>query len=220
MISEPEVFTSMELKYEKSFGGNDIENGIISWNNPIGCGCVVEQGLQDSEMCKLPNLENPLDLIQTLESRPKPVGFGFYSQGWSPRLEFLGSYEKEPPENDQSYFPKDFSYQYFNAAHPDLQVEGYLKGDEKVELVNLSPKKNIVFDLPDIKPEVVVCKKTLNKENTESDKCDNSHIKMNLDTLVFIPEEDVFYQVFRGVFPLDSMDDIHKFSIQVRDLEQ
>ncbi|NIQ17520.1 MAG: DUF2169 domain-containing protein, partial [Candidatus Aenigmarchaeota archaeon] len=43
--------------------------------------------------------------------------------------------------------PEDFSYDYYNGAHPDLQVEGYLAGDEDVELNNLTADGNVLFKL-------------------------------------------------------------------------
>ena len=215
VISEPLPFTSMDLKYEKSFGGSDLDNDIYYKQNPIGCGCIIEESLQNSKLRKLPNIENQQDLLKSWKSRPDPLGLGFYANNWEPRIQYLGSYDEESLEGDQIGLPKNFSHRFYNSAHPDLQVDGYLEGDEKVELVNLSPKGRLIFNLPNLKPIVVVRKKNLNIEATENSKGDESQITMNLDTLVFIPDEDVFYEVFRGVFQLDSIEDVQNISILV-----
>lgn len=215
VISEPQPFTTMTLKYEKSYGGNDLDNDIYNRKNPIGRGCISEESLQNSEFRKLPNIENPQDLFESWNSRPDPVGLGFYANNWEPRFQYLGSYDDETLEDDQLGLPKNFNDRFYNSAHPDLQVEAYLEGNEKVELVNLSSKGRLIFNLPNIKPEVVVSKKNFNVEDANDEKCDETHIKMNLDTLVFIPEEEVFYQVFRGVYELDSMQDIQTLSVLV-----
>jgi len=215
-ISEPLPFTSMDIKYENSFGGYDLENEINCDQNIVGCGCIVEASLQNNELRRVPNIEDPQDLYESWESRPDPVGLGFYANNWEPRIQYLGRYDPdEIKEGEPLGLPKNFSDRFYNSAYPDLQVKGYLKGDEKVELVNLSPKGRLVFNLPDIKPEVVVSKKDVSSVDTEYRDCDKSHIKMNLDTLVFIPDEDVFYQVYRGVYELDSIKDMQNVSVMV-----
>jgi len=215
MISEPETFTSIELKYENAFGGSDNENDVYCRENPIGHGCIVEKSLQNSELRKLPNLEDPSDLIITCESRPIPIGFGFCSVVWAPRINYMGGYEEYQLKDKSLFLPDNFSYRFFNGAHSNLQVEGYLKGDEQVALVNLSSKGRLVFHLPDKKPTVVVRKKGLNSDDTKDSKADESQVTMNLDTLVFIPDEGVFYEVFRGVFQLESMGNLPNLSILV-----
>ena len=215
-ISEPLPFTTMDLIYERSFGGSDPDNDVYNRQNPVGCGCIVEESLNNKKLCRLPNIEDPHNLIDSWETRPDSVGLGFYANNWEPRIQYLGQYEEnEVQENKRLGLPHNFSPLFYNSAHPDLQVKGYLKGDEKVELVNLSSKGRLIFNLSNIKPDVVISKKKSEEKETDNMKCDEKHLKMNLDTLVFIPEEDVFYQVFRGVYDLDSIEDIQNLSVMI-----
>jgi hypothetical protein len=48
--------------------------------------------------------------------------------------------------------PADFNYRFYNGAHPDLQVKGFLTGNEPVELNNLTPEGLMRFSLPGITP--------------------------------------------------------------------
>ena len=208
-ISDPKPFKTMPLIYENAFGGGDFQRGKYCQKNHIGKGCITQESLSDIELQKLPNIEDPLNLVKSWKSNPDPVGFGFYRKDWSPRIQYAGTYDENYMKSGSIEPPDDFSYRLYNSAHPSMQVDGYLRGDEQVELVNLSKNGRLVFNLPNIKPEVVVQKKPF------IDKKRKSQINMNLDTLVLIPDEEVFYQVFRGVYKLDSIVDIQNISILV-----
>ena len=51
-----------------------------------------------------------------------------------PRVSYAGTYDEQYQKERAPDPPLDFSYAFYNGAHPDLQVEGYLRGDEEVEL--------------------------------------------------------------------------------------
>src|SRR5262249_51824931 len=115
----------------------------------------------------LPNIEDPNNLIRSWDTRPKPAGFGFYCRGWMPRLKLAGTPHPDPvdPEERRRGIAADFSYDFFNGAHPDLQVKGYWKGDEPVELKNVSLDSLIEFRLPGIRPKVSVARWTTPPED-------------------------------------------------------
>src|SRR5262249_5604726 len=115
--------------------------------------------------------------------------------------------------------PQDFSYAFFNGAHPDLQVEGYLQGDEWVELENLSPRPKLRFQLPGVRPRITVSKWAVPPEewlrqnagagrpgSGEGWPLVEEPVAAGLDTLVLLPDENVCYLVFRGVCPLTILD--------------
>ena len=78
---------------------------------------------------------------------------------------------------------------FYNGAPQDLQVPGYLKGDERVELVNLTPEGKLGFDLPGIKLQV---------ESEIKGREGVRLLETPLDTLCLLSDEGWFYLVWRG----------------------
>ena len=87
--------------------------------------------------------------------------------GWMPRRGFLGTYDDKWRKERSPDLPEDFRFEYYNGAHPDLQVNGFLKGDEDVELLNLTPGGKVGFQLPGLS---VSCKvwKSVKPSDSES----------------------------------------------------
>jgi hypothetical protein len=109
-ITEPKTFTHMPLCYENSFGGYGFEA------NPVGKGI---NGLN------LPNIENPNDLVLSLDDRPQPVGFAPLHSLWQPRKRKMGTFDKNWEEQRWPWFPADMDWSVFNAAPTTLQRYGY-----------------------------------------------------------------------------------------------
>ena len=136
-----------------------------------------------------------------------------------PRLAFAGTYDDKYRKERAPALPKDFSYRVFNGAHPDLQIDGYLDGNETVNLVNVGPQAQLNFQLPGMRPKISVLQRisfsdaVRNQINGVSDsqpvstfsRVIEKSLDVNLDTLVFIPDEGVFYEVFRAVCELSEM---------------
>lgn len=195
-ISPPLPFKSMELTYEKAFGGMDPLTGGRCPENPLGKGYFDKKSRQSINNAPLPNLEDPQHLIKSWDDHPKPVGFGFYGKTWMPRFQYLGTYDEKWQRERCPDLPWDFQYEFFNAAHPDLQVNGYLRGDEDIVLLNLSPEGKLAFKLSGIKIKVTLLKaQGLDRDAPTI----GEEMAMNLDTLCLIPDKKVFYQVWRGI---------------------
>jgi hypothetical protein len=220
-ISQAMPFLTMDLSYERAYGGIDDVAGMYCEENHVGTGFIGKRKIDRVEGLRLPNLEDPRNLIHSWKSRPRPVGFGFYGRGWAPRLRYAGTYDDAYMKNRHPLPPADFSYRFFNGAHPDLQVDGYLRGDEEVELLNVCPgEPHVRFRLPGIVPKVTVSRWTVSPEQwvEENLAADGSLpaelplvdevLKPVLDTLVFVPDEGVFYGVFRAVCGLASLDSL------------
>jgi hypothetical protein len=94
--------------------------------------------------------------------------------------------------------PADFNYRFYNGAHPDLQVKGFLTGNEPVELNNLTPEGLMRFALPGITP---LCR-VLRVRQKEEQK-----IVMHLDTVFIEPGRYRFCLVWRGAAPLSGLSD-------------
>ncbi len=231
VFTSPEPFQTMELTYERAFGGIDQSSAAYCPENPVGRGFIGKRSPEAIHDKRLPNIEDPRHLIQSWDDHPKPVGFGFYGRGWMPRLRYAGTYDEKYQKEQAPALPKDFSYALFNGAHPELQVTGYLRGDEPVELVNLSPQGRLRFNLPGVRPQIRIRKWTVDpaewmeKNTTEGHQAtldevpaSEESIDANLDTLVLTPDEGTFYEVFRGVCPLKSLDrlEVHRINVSAQ----
>lgn len=144
---KPEPFTAMEITYERAFGGIDKEGGGYCAENLVGRGFFAKKSKKVIDGALLPNIEDHQKLIKSWKDHPKPVGFGYFGRAWLPRARFLGTYDDKWREERSPDPPEDFKFDYYNSAHPDLQLNGYLKGNEEVELINLTPDGNIQFEL-------------------------------------------------------------------------
>jgi hypothetical protein len=202
-ITDPEPFVQMPLVYERAFGGIDAAAALYCHENLAGTGFVGKLCKESIHDKALPNLEDPGNLICAWNSRPKPVGFGFYGRGWKPRLGHAGTYDEKYRRERAPLPPLDFSYLIYNGAHPDWQVEGYLRGDEVVELENLVAEGNIRFQLPGIRPRIGLVR----RNSSPSARSRHEEVRPALDTLVLLPDRKLLYCVFRVVCPLKSLDD-------------
>ena len=180
-VTAPRKFERLPLIYENAFGGVDtttLEEKLVQFSefNPIGKGFV---GTKKSpiEGLHLPNIENPQALISHYNDKPMPVGFGFISRSWQPRVKLAGTYDENWQTNRLPLLPLDFNDKYFNAAHPNLINEQHLVGGEQILLKNLSQLGDIGFILPEWKAPVKVTVKGRSKS-----------IKPILDTVVIEPD--------------------------------
>ena len=201
-ISLPVPFTSLELIYERAFGGMDPLTGGRCLENPLGKGYFDKKSAKTINNAPLPNLEDPHHLIKNWDDHPKAVGFGFYGKSWMPRYKYLGTYDEKWQRERCPDLPLDFRYEFYNAAHPDLQLQGYLRGDEEVALLNLTPEGKVEFKLPGIKIKTTLIKSQGLERNAPTFA---EEVTMNLDTLCLIPEEKVFYQVWRGITAISDL---------------
>lgn len=193
--TEPEPFATMPLVYERAFGGLDQEGGGWCQRNPVGVGYLEPGRDAPVEEVPLPNLEDPAAMIQGWTDHPRPTGFGFYGRSWEPRRSAGGT--EEGTENPDPVFglPEDFTVDFFNGAHPDLQVPGYLGGDEWVDTRHLTPEGRRRFRLPGLAPRVVV---ETGSGGDAAGRPEAGELDLHLDTLVFVTEEEIFCQVWRG----------------------
>lgn len=81
-----EPFVRMPLGPERAYGGVALfdELPIPHPDNPGGKGFHVE--MEQAEGGALPNVEDPEHVVTSWEDRPEPVGVGFCSLGFGPRV--------------------------------------------------------------------------------------------------------------------------------------
>jgi len=203
VISDPEPFTTMDLVYERAFGGIDTKGSGWCQENPLGRGFYGKKNKDVLNNAPLPNLEDPNNLIKDWDDHPKPVGFGFYSRSAMPRSGYLGTYDEKWREERSPDPPGDFRFDYYNGAHPDLQVEGYLKGDEEAELVNFTQEGTVQFQLPGTQLSCVAARS--DELGSEGKDTEEEEVDLNLDTICLIPDEGRFYMVWRGLCPVKDL---------------
>lgn len=159
-ISNSSYFDKVPLVYERAFGGSDTthldptRHGSET-RNPVGTGYRMKNS-RKVEGTKLPNLEDPKQLIGSWKDCPEPAAFGFIGRDWEPRRGYAGTYDASWTKLRNPLLPQDFDDRYFLSAHPTLVVKDALKGGEWVRGVNLSSSYEFRFQLPRVVPKIVV----------------------------------------------------------------
>jgi hypothetical protein len=104
VFTEPKPFKTMELRYERAYGGVDIRSDpkvpYVYPRNPLGRGFVVATTRKAVDNLELPNLEDPGNPVRPArlctgtyahwERQPMPQGFSWYSKYWQPRAALAG----------------------------------------------------------------------------------------------------------------------------------
>lgn len=211
----PVEFTRMPLTYDRAFGGIDphgkvgeLHPDFRPWWSPnfAGCGFIGSRSSASIHEKPLPNLEDPGQLIRTFDTWPRPVGFGYYPRNSEPRCGYLGTYDEAWQAERAPELPTDFDPTFWNGAHPDMQVHGYLRGDEEVRLDNLTPGGGTVhFRLPGWAPQVrveyraegvdIAPERVLRRRDG---RVLRKQVDAHLDTLVMLPDEGKLQLVWRA----------------------
>lgn len=198
--TSPQPFTQMPLVYERAFGGQDLTPGnekhyAAEPRNLVGTGVIAKHSAY--EEVALPNLEDPANLIKSPSDRPMPMGFGYISPDWQPRLGYAGTYDESWEKSRMPLLPKDFKREFFNSAHPKLTAPGFLQGNESVMLINVTPQEKLVFNLPNEKPEI---KFKYNYEGPVPLNADLDTVLINTDemqlSLLWRATQNVFNRIY------------------------
>lgn len=211
----PSEFVEMPLTFDRAFGGIDVHASLDPtlprfrpWcaQNYAGRGFIGALSVDSIHKTPLPNLEDPSDLIRDVASHPIPVGCGFFPRNNEPRFSYSGTYDERWKNERAPELPEDFRFEYYNGAHPHLQVDGYLAGNEAVTLTNVSKSRaRFEFLLPGIRPVLTVSRHPW-PSGTEhpnmSAPLTVQQVSPALDTLVFIPDSEILFQVWRGIIPI------------------
>lgn len=196
-FSPPEPFESLPLVYERAYGGTqrsdpEQETAPAEERNPVGRGFRGERKPAEAEGQALPNIEDPKNLIKSWGDQTVPQGFGFVAPAWLPRRSYAGTYDEDWQKKRAPYLPADFDSRFFNAAHPDLVFDGYLKGGEPIQVVGASPKGRLRFRLPVCDLEAVVRVAGQTEEPA-----------LNLETVLIEPDEARLCMTWRAALSCD-----------------
>lgn len=203
LVAGPSEFVKMPLTWDRAYGGIDEQAGVRSdvpsfrpWcvRNFIGKGFAGARTIESIDERPLPNLEDPRDPIRFWDSHPRPAGCGYYPRNSEPRVRYGGTYDEKWRAERAPARPLDFHFDYYNAADPELQVLGYLEGNERGMVENVTPGGGrLDFVLPCLRPRFTV---TRGRESAEPPV---SEVPAALDTLVLVPDDAIFFVVWRAV---------------------
>jgi uncharacterized protein YjbI with pentapeptide repeats len=177
--SEPAPFTRMPLDWAHAFGGPGFPA------NPAGKGV---------DTAELPSVEQPGDILRSRRDRPAPAGFGPISPLWPARSGKRGQeYGKRWRETRAPWYAEDFDWSFFNAAPPEQQLPGYLRGDEELVFQNLHPRVQVfAARLPALRIRVFV----------KDREARLREVAMNLDTLFADLDRETVTLTWRGLDPV------------------
>jgi hypothetical protein len=183
--SAPDEFVNMPIVYERAFGGadlthNDPRRHAVWRQNPAGIGYRGARSHSDTITTDYPNLE---PIKGRLEG--PPAGFGIISRGWSPRLEFSGSFDEEWLQEQWPLLPKDFDVRHYQAAPQDQQLVSLNTGDP-IRLVNFTPEGTWDFSMPQTSLEAWLIGENGTRE-----------IAPRMDTVLIEPDQRRLTMIFR-----------------------
>lgn len=150
-LTEPEPCESVPLQYEYAYGGcsTDREGKAHPYTyNPVGRGYSIRAHRTSKHPIPAAQIECPDDPILDLDATYFPQGVGPISRAWRPRIDFAGTYDDDWIRNIWPHLPDNFDFQFYNAAHRDLQLPYLLHGDESVELQGMHESGAVGFRLP------------------------------------------------------------------------
>jgi hypothetical protein len=191
-MSRTAPLDSVPLTWENAFGGQDEtrstpERALFEPRNPVGTG-FGKPLTKLGDRLRLPNIEDPNQLISGYGSMVAPCGLGFTSPNWQPRATFGGTYDEAWNETRKPMLPADFDRRFFNAAAPGLVAPGYLRGDEEVVALNTTPVPRLAFRLPGVAPPQ--CRVVMRGRDTR--------LQTNLDTVIVNTDEQLLILLWRA----------------------
>jgi len=210
--TEPQPFSEMDLRYERSFGGRDDSN------NPVGRGACKDDVTVADNVLPVPNVQDPDDLITSPMQKKDPAGFGPLSRTWAYRQNKMGTYDKSYMKNRWPWFPDNMESSHFNAAPEDQQIADYLKGNETITFENLHPKHSkYQCLLPGLKARCFI--RTV---HPQTKKRSFEEIDLKLDTLWVDMEAEKLVLVWRGWMPVldDEFKELQHIFVMAESLDE
>jgi hypothetical protein len=120
-------------------------------HNPIGVKRPPKQFIPKTESLSLAQIEGLKEDYSDPFATRQPQGFGPLPPFWRDRQQFAGTYDDAWLKLRHPVLPEDFDYRFYQCAHPRLICDGYLNGDEEIELYHLYPNvESLQFRLPGV----------------------------------------------------------------------
>lgn len=139
-FSDPVPFLTMDLRYERAYGGIDVysdkKTSYPYPRNPMGRGFIVKNTKQGIEHLELPNLEDPnnpltpdrlcISEYSRWQNQPMPAGLGWFPKSWRPRAELVGILPADRPVEQElrkaysAFLPADQRKHYMKNQIRDM----------------------------------------------------------------------------------------------------
>ncbi len=182
----PLPLTAVPLSLDRAFGGPGHKD------NPWGRGLAPDPDDAEGRV-RLPNLEDVSNPIGSASDRPRVATLFPIPRTHASRMALTGSYGPEYMATRWPYYPADFQWSHFQAAPPDQRVQGFFRGDERIEADGLHPDHpRIRCALPGIAPRVFLHPTGGAPEQALT------QVPMVLDTIVIDATEAKALAVWRG----------------------
>lgn len=139
------AFERKPITYERAYGGASEDWTVVEPRNPSGVG--VAKHRSDLVDQPAPQIEHPEHPYTGPGDAPEPMGFGAIMTHWSPRKEYVGSYDEVWMKTRLPLPPLDFDPRFWNVAHPTLQFDVPLTAGDPISLVGMTLDR-FAFVLP------------------------------------------------------------------------
>jgi len=202
---QPIPFTEMELGAHLAFGGVSPAGGV--WEeNPVGKGFVKVEKKQEAKGAPLANIEPLEKPVRTWDDHPETVGFGVVPRCAASRIAALGTFDERWRTERSPLPPEDFRLDYYNAAYRWLQFDGYLAGDEEIELLRLTADGRLLFRLPGVALQAAIHRFAPDTPGVAGSEAQppaagprEEAVELHLDTCVVRPDDHLVCLTWRGV---------------------
>ena len=188
--ARPLPFVRMPLTWERTraYGGPGIDD------NPVGVGA-------EPSSRAFPNIVDAVD-------PRRPAGFGPIGSRWPARARLLGGAEPPALGGPVVEIPDGFDWRWFHAAPADQQTS-FLKGDEWIALDGMSPSlPRLQSRLPQVHAEARWYRET------PTGRSPARTFDLGADTLTVDADRQLCWIVWRGNFPIESLDQLPSIRVQ------
>lgn len=149
-LGNPELVKSVPIRWNLAFGGNYLtktKKQDVNIYNPVGLG-FIDFDNPPSDTVPAPQILNDNDVLDT-KRLLKPAGFGPIAPSWETRHRYAGTYDDKWKQTRHPLLPRDFDNRFWNSAPEDQQFSPWLKGGERIKLVNMHESAYVLsFTLP------------------------------------------------------------------------
>ncbi len=190
VIEGPLPFTRMPLRWERAFGGLNFAE------NPMGRGIEPWTAEDGRKFFYLANIEAPDSAVRGHGRLQKPACFAPIAPQWQPRFGREGTRDQHWATFVAPLPPRDHDVRTAQAAPEDQWIEGYWRGDERIELTNLHPHHaSFVTGLPGKRLRLFI-----EGQFGDSDAVRFGEIPLNLDTVQIDMEAEQLHLTWRQRF--------------------
>ncbi len=152
-LSEPRPIAEQHIRYDAAWGGCDVTDPtrpVEEPRNPFGMGVVGDPEVLTHRAA--PAIEDPIELISSIDTKPAPAGWGPLGPSFMPRRGYHGTYDEAWLRDQVPLPPLDSDDRANRCASPGMFADPALRGGEEVSLLNITPGGGAVaFALPTVR---------------------------------------------------------------------